>query len=88
MKNSFNKKLKDNYVTKISDVLYLFENGETKRLIERNDRYSDWDIYWTDDTGSNGYRSKEPNPDRYIYNEQTLRSAIMDCYRDSITSYE
>ena len=48
MKNSFNKKLKDNYVTKISDGLYLFENGETKRLIERNDRYSDWDIYWTD----------------------------------------
>ena len=85
IKNSWNKKLRDNYVTKIIDGLYLFENGETKRLIERNDRCSDWDIYWTDEKDGFTPISKEPNPDRYIYNEQTLRSAIMECYRESIT---
>ena len=93
IKNSWDKKLRDNYVTKIFDGLYLFENGETKRLIERNDRCSDWDIYWTDATLKSlivehkilTEQGKEPHPDRYCHNEPTLRSAIMECYRDSIT---
>jgi len=75
--NRLTKKLKDSYVTKVSDGLYFFENRDVKALIGRNDRYRDWDVYWTDE-------SKEPNPDRYTHNEETLRSAIMDCYRQSI----
>ncbi len=71
------KILKNKYVTKISDGLYLFENRDVVRLIERNDRYRDWDIYWTDS-------SKVPNPDRFTHNESTLGVAVFECYRESI----
>ena len=95
IRNSWHKTLRDNYVTKIFDGLYLFENGDTKRLIERNDRCRDWDIYWTDATLKSlivehkilTEQSSEPNPDRYMHNEKTLRSAIIECYRDSIITY-
>ena len=80
IRNSWHKSLRDNYVTKISNGLYLFENGDTKRLIERNDRRRAWDIYYTDG-------STEPNPDYYTYDEETLRYAIIECYRESIIRY-
>ncbi len=75
--NLLAEKLKKQYVTKINDGLYLFDNRNVRTLIERNDRYRDWDVYWTDE-------STEPNPDRYTHNEKTLRAAIIECYRDSI----
>jgi len=75
--NELIKKLKNKYITKISDGLYLFENDDVIRLIERNDRCRDWDVYWTDE-------SKVPNPDRFTHNEPTLKVAIFECYRQSI----
>lgn len=75
--NLLAEKLKKEYVTKINDGLYLFQNRDVIRLIERNDRYRDWDLYWTDE-------SKVPNPDRFTHNEKTLRAAIIECYRESI----
>lgn len=75
--NQLLNKLKKEYVTKLDAGLYLFERGECKCLIERNDRYRAWDIYWTES-------EMEVNPDRFSHDEKTLRAAIIDCYRSSI----
>ncbi len=75
--NELIKKLKKKYITKISDGLYLFENDDVIRLIERNDRCRDEDISWT-------MGSTVPHPDRYCHNEPTLKAAIFECYRQSI----
>jgi|10_taG_2_1085330.scaffolds.fasta_scaffold629673_1 isopentenyldiphosphate isomerase len=75
--NELIKKLKNKYITKISDGLYLFENRDVIRLIERNDRCRDWDVSWT-------IGSTVPHPDRFTHNEPTLKAAIFECYRESI----
>ena len=76
------KKLKQKYVTHIETGLYLYERGEEKLLIQRNDRCNDWDIYET--TSKSGLGWLEPHPDNYCSNAKTLREAILESYLSSV----
>ena len=70
------------YVTKIEAGLYLYERGEEKLLIERNDLCKDWDIYETD--SETWYEMYTPHPDNYCRNAKTLREAIFESYLSSV----
>ena len=85
-KKVLDKKLKQKYVTKIETGLYLYERGEEKLLIQRNDRCNDWDIYeTTSKSGLGEFRHwLEPHPDNYCSNAKTLREAIHVSYLSSL----